>query len=242
MNLSGATFAFDLDGTLVDSAPDLIGALNMVLGEQGLPHVALETERVLVGRGARALVERGFARAGRDLPDGAVGGLVARFIEIYHGRIAAESRPYPGVEATLDALAAEGVKLTVCTNKRTDLSLSLLDALDLTRRFAAVVGVDRAPAGKPDPRHVLAAIAEAGGDPNFAVMVGDSIFDIAAANAADVPSIAVSFGYTETPVAGLGALAVIDDFAAVPDAARKLLRDRSPALRTPQGRVIGSPP
>ena len=140
MNLYGATFAFDLDGTLVDSAPDLIGALNTVLGEQGLPHVALETERVLVGRGARALVERGFAAAGRDLPADAVGGLVARFIEIYHGRIAAESRPYPGVESTLDALAAEGVKLAVCTNKRTDLSLSLRAALDLTRRFAAVVG------------------------------------------------------------------------------------------------------
>ena len=224
MNLSGATFAFDLDGTLVDSAPDLIGALNLVLGEQGLPHVALETERVLVGRGARALVERGFAVAGRDLPEGAVGGLVARFIEIYHGRIAAESRPYPGVEDTLDTLAADGVRLVVCTNKRTDLSLSLLDALDLTRRFAAVVGADKAPASKPDPRHVLAAIAEAGGDRARAVMIGDSIFDIAAARAANVPSVAVSFGYTETPVAELGADAVIDDFSALPEVGRRLLK------------------
>ena len=229
MNLSGATFAFDLDGTLVDSAPDLIGALNTVLGEQGLPHVALATERLLVGRGARALVERGFAVAGRDLPEADVSGLVTRFIDIYHGRIAAESRPFPGVEATLDALIAEGALLTVCTNKRTDLSLALMDALDLTRRFAAIVGADKTPATKPDPRHVLAAIAEVGGDPAFAVMVGDTIYDIAAAKAAGVPAIAVTFGYSEIPVDDLGADALTDDFAALPGIARKLLKVRLPA-------------
>jgi len=242
MNLSGATFAFDLDGTLVDTAPDLIGALNLVLDEQGLPPVPLATERLLVGRGARALVERGFVMAGRDLPEDAVSGLVARFIDLYLGRIATESLPFPGVEGTLDALSAEGVRLVVCTNKRTDLSLALLDALDLTRRFDAVIGADRTPAPKPDPRHVLTAIAEAGGDPAFAVMVGDSLFDIAAARAAEVASVAVSFGYTETPAAELGADALIDDFAALPGVAKELLIARRSGLRPGSGSVIGSPP
>jgi phosphoglycolate phosphatase len=230
MDLAGATFAFDLDGTLVDTAPDLIGALNMVLAEQGLPPVPLATERLLVGRGARALVERGFVLAGRDAPIDAVPGLVARFIEVYLGRIADESRPFDGVEATLDGLAAEGARLVVCTNKRTDLSLALLDALDLTRRFEAVVGADRSPAPKPDPRHVLTAIAEAGGDPAHAIMVGDSVFDIAAAKAADVPAVAVSFGYTETPVTDLGADLIIDDFTALPAAGRELLKVRKGVL------------
>jgi phosphoglycolate phosphatase len=230
MSLAGATFAFDLDGTLVDTAPDLIGALNLVLAEQDLPPVPLATERLLVGRGARALVERGFVLAGREVPTDSVPGLVARFIEVYLGRIAVESRPFEGVEATLDALAAEGARLVVCTNKRTDLSLALLDALDLTRRFTAVVGADRAPAPKPDPRHVLAAIAEAGGDPAHAVMVGDSVFDIAAARAADVPAIAVSFGYTETPVAELGADLIVDRFAALPAAGLALLKARKGVL------------
>ena len=242
MKLAGATFAFDLDGTLVDTAPDLIGALNVVLGEQDLPAVPLATERLLVGRGAKGLVERGFHLAGRDLPQDAVGGLMTRFIEVYLGRIADESRAFPGVEATLDALAAEGVRLAVCTNKRTDLSLALLDALGLTRRFAAVIGADRTPAIKPDARHVLTAIAEAGGDPAFAVMVGDSVFDIAAARNADVPSVAVSFGYTEIPAHELGADALIDDFAALPEVARQLLMVRAAALPASPASVIGSPP
>jgi phosphoglycolate phosphatase len=221
--LDGAVIVFDLDGTLIDTAPDLIGALNGVLAEQGLPQVALADARHLVGHGAKALIERGFAWAGEPLPPKKVQPLFDRFIEIYLGRIALESVMFDELEATLDLLAGEGAKLAVCTNKRTDLSLALLDALDLTKRFAGIVGPDRAPAPKPDPRHLLAAIAAAGGDPTHALMVGDSISDVLAAKAADVPVAVVSFGYTETPAAELGGDVLIDHFTELPAIARRLL-------------------
>jgi phosphoglycolate phosphatase len=221
--LRGAVIAFDLDGTLVETAPDLIGALNVVLGERGLPQVPVASARVLVGQGARKLIENGFATAGHPLDDAEIGGLVTRFIEDYAARIASESFPYPGLIEALDELAAAGATLCVCTNKRSDLSLALLDALNLTHRFAAIVGADRAPKPKPDPSHVLAAIAAAGGDPAFALMVGDSCNDVDSAKAANVPVVAVTFGYTETPAGDLGADAVIDHFDELPAVARRLL-------------------
>jgi phosphoglycolate phosphatase len=232
MSLSGATIAFDLDGTLVETAPDLIGALNIVLGERGLPHLPVEAARVLVGRGARALLERGFAAAGEPLAENEVGGLVARFIEVYRGRIASESRPFPNLIQALHDLTAAGAKLVVCTNKRTDLSVALLDALEMTSLFAAVVGADGAPAAKPDPRHYIAAIEAAGGDPARSLMVGDSINDVAAAHAAGAPVVVVSFGYTDVPAAQLGAEAVIDDFSELPAVARRLLSREAPAERS----------
>ena len=212
MDLRGLTIAFDLDGTLVDTAPDLIGALNLVLGECGLAPVRLDAARHLVGKGARALISRGFAEAGEPLDEAQVAPLTARFIEAYRARIASESRPFAGVTAALDDLARAGAILCICTNKRTDLSIELLDALALTSRFAAVIGVDLAPARKPDPAHFLTAIKAAGGDPARAIMVGDSANDVDAAKAAGAPTILVSFGYTETPAAELGADDVIDAF------------------------------
>ena len=237
MSLSGATIAFDLDGTLVETAPDLIGALNIVLGERGLAHLPIESARVLVGRGARALLERGFAAAGEPLHADEVGGLVTRFIEVYHSRIAAESRPFPNLLAALDELTAAGARLVVCTNKRTDLSLALLDALEMTARFAAVVGADGAPAAKPDPRHYIAAIEAAGGRVERSLMVGDSINDVAAAQAAGAPVVVVSFGYTDTPAHQLGAEALIDDFSELPAVARRLLS----ALPGAAPSAIGTP-
>ena len=225
-SLAGATIAFDLDGTLVDTAPDLIGALNVVLGERKLPHVAPDAARVLVGKGARALIARGFALAGEPLAEDEVGGLVTRFVEAYRARIASESRPFEGVRPVLDELAGAGARLCVCTNKRTDLSLALLDALELTACFVSVTGADKAPRPKPDPSHFLAAIAQAGGDPAHALMVGDSDNDVRAAQAAGAPVVAVSFGYTETPPQDLGADALIADFAALPQAALALLGRR----------------
>jgi phosphoglycolate phosphatase len=214
---------FDLDGTLIDTAPDLIGSLNALLAEQGLPPVALSDARHLVGQGAKAMIERGFAQAGEPLPGQKVPALFDRFIEIYVARIAQESVIFEDLETTLDLLAAEGAALAVCTNKRTDLSLALLDALGLTRRFAAIIGPDMAPAPKPDPRHLLAAISAAGGDPARALMVGDSLSDVLAAKAAGVPVAVVSFGYTETPAAELGADVLIDHFTELPAIARRLL-------------------
>lgn len=214
---------FDLDGTLIDTAPDLIGSLNMVLAEQGLPPVALADARHLVGRGAKAMIERGFAQAGTPLPEDQVPALFDRFIEIYMGRIAQESVLFAELEATLDLLAAEGAALAVCTNKRTDLSLALLDALDLTRRFAAVIGPDMAPAPKPDPRHLLTAISAAGGGASRALMVGDSLSDVLAAKAAGVPVAVVSFGYTDIPAQDLGGDVLIEHFTELPAIARRLL-------------------
>ena len=221
--LDGAVIVFDLDGTLIDTAPDLIGSLNGVLAEQGLPPVALSDARHLVGQGAKAMIERGFALAGAALPAGKVSALFERFIEIYLGRIAQESVMFDELENTLDLLTAEGAALAVCTNKRTDLSMALLDALDLTARFVAVVGPDRAPAPKPDPRHLLTAIQAAGGEAARALMVGDSLSDVLAAKAAGVPVAVVSFGYTETPARDLGADVLIDHFTELPAIARRLL-------------------
>jgi phosphoglycolate phosphatase len=223
MGLSGATIAFDLDGTLVDTAPDLIGSLNLVLGENGRAGLPVAAARALVGQGVRHLVVEGFASAGAPLPATTVGGVVSRFVEVYRGRIAVESRPFPGVVECLDALAAAGARLVVCTNKRTDLSLALLDALALTGCFAAVVGGDKAPAQKPDGRHFLAAVEAAGGNPAHALMVGDSINDVAAAKGAGAPCIVVSFGYTPIPAAELGADRLINHFSELEGAARALL-------------------
>lgn len=223
INLKGATLAFDLDGTLVDTAPDLVGALNSLLREQGLPALPLALARVMVGRGARALIEQGFSAAGAPLDEASAPALVERFIGLYRLRIADESRAFDGVEACLERLAGASARLVVCTNKRTDLSLALLDALDLTRRFGAVIGADLAPAPKPDPRHLFTAIAAVGGAPDRAIMVGDSASDIGAARAAKVPSIVVSFGYTETPAADLGGDHLVDRFSQIPELADRLL-------------------
>lgn len=221
--LAGAVIAFDLDGTLVDTAPDLIGALNAVLCEEGLPTVPLASARHLVGRGARALLVRGFAEAGRDLEGEEADRLVARFLDIYRDHIADESRPFEGLEAALDALAAAGARLCVCTNKPTAFARLLLDALGLSDRFAGVTGPDDAPQKKPDPRHLLAAIDAAGGADRF-LLVGDSFADVAAARGAGAPSIVVSFGYTETPAAELGGDRLIHRFAELPATVLELLQ------------------
>jgi phosphoglycolate phosphatase len=223
-SLAGSTIVFDLDGTLVDTAPDLVGALNAVLHEEGLPELPLAVARVMVGRGALALIEQGFSAAGAPLDAADKPRLFDRFIALYRDRIAAQSRPFDGVEDALDTLAAAGAALCVCTNKRTDLSLALLDALGLTGRFAVVMGADRAPAPKPDPRHLTATIEAAGGQIGRALMVGDSASDIGAARAAHVASIVVSFGYTEIPAADLGADHLIDRFDQLPALAARLLR------------------
>ena len=223
MPLSGATIAFDLDGTLVETAPDLIGALNLMLAERGLPEVPLASARHLVGLGARVMLEHGFAEAGAPYDAGEMPLMVERFVELYRDRIADQSHVFPGVVAALDDLQVLGARFVVCTNKRTDLSIELLDKLGLLSRFAAVVGPDAASRRKPDPAHLLESIARAGGDPARALMVGDSINDVLPAQAAGVPVVAVSFGYTETPPADLGADAVIDHFGQLAGVAAELL-------------------
>jgi phosphoglycolate phosphatase len=222
MSLQGAVIAFDLDGTLVDTAPDLIGALNEVLAEHGLPALPVGAARSLVGRGARALIELGFAEAGRVLTPDQTPALLERFLSVYLGRVARESLPFEGLEPALDRLSALGARLAVCTNKRTDLSLALLDALKLTSRFEAVIGSDLV-AQKPDPRLLYLAIERAGGVKERALFVGDSYVDHATARAAGVPIVGVSFGYVEEPLKPQDFDAMIDAFAELPAAAERLL-------------------
>lgn len=222
-DLNGATIAFDLDGTLVDTAPDLVGALNTILAQESLPPLPFDDVRLMVGRGARALLERGFAAAGAPLAAEQAPALVQRFIDVYLARIADESAPFPGVVEVLTDLKAAGAKLVVCTNKLTNLSTALLDAVALSPFFEAVIGADLAPAAKPDGRHVAAAVAAVGGDLGRAVMIGDSINDALGARNAGVPGVLVSFGYTEDPVETLGADLVIHSFLDVPKACITLL-------------------
>lgn len=221
--LSGAVVAFDLDGTLVDTAHDLVGTLNWLLAAEGLPPLAMEEARPFIGRGARWLIERGFEAADAALEPGETQPLLDRFLARYEAHIADESRPFPGCVAALERLRAEDAKLVVCTNKLSGLSATLLDALDMSRLFEAVIGADRAPAIKPDPRHLLTAIAEVGGDPRRAILVGDAATDAGAARAAKVPLILVSFGYTETPAQDLGPDILIDHYDELPDACARLL-------------------
>jgi phosphoglycolate phosphatase len=221
--LAGATIAFDLDGTLVDTAPDLVKSLNEVLGEQGLAPLGYDKARSMVGRGAKWLIEQGYAATGLPLSPDSSPALVERFVALYRQRIADESRPFPGVVEALEALAHAGAELVVCTNKRTDLSIALLDALELSRHFTAVIGADAAPAAKPDARHLLHAIDQAGGDAAHALMVGDSITDVNAARNAGVPCVVVSFGYTDIAPADLGGHALIDHYDELPSLALSLL-------------------
>jgi phosphoglycolate phosphatase len=222
--LNGATIAFDLDGTLIDTAPDLIGALNLVLAEQGLGRVPMSSATRLIGAGPTGLVERGFAELGHPLDADRAAVLVERLVEVYLDRISEESAPFPGMDEALDALAAAGAILCVCTNKREGLSRSLLEALGQTHRFAAILGSDSAPVHKPDAGHLIATVRAAGGDMARTLYVGDSETDLLTARAAGVPSIGVSFGYSETAAADLGFDRLIDSYAELPAVAAELLR------------------
>ena len=221
--LAGATIVFDLDGTLVDTAPDLVSTLNLLLAREGIAALPLSDARDMIGQGARALIARGFAAGGAPLDEPKLSALFVDFIDHYLAHIADESRPFPGVLAAMDSLATEGARLAVCTNKRTDLSVALLDAIGLTHRFAAIVGPDAAPAPKPAAAHLITTIERAGGRVERAVMVGDSASDAGAARAAGVPLVLVSFGYTKTPARELDPDVLIDHFDELPAACRRLL-------------------
>jgi len=221
--LMDATIVFDLDGTLVDTAPDLVDVLNGLLTEEGLAPLPLDEARPMIGRGARVLIERGFAADGAPLGKAHADILFETFIERYRGRIARKSLPFPGAAGALGELARAGARLAVCTNKPTDLAVTLLEALDLADLFAAIVGPEGAPAPKPDPSHLLATIEKADGRADRAVMVGDSAADAQAARGAGVPLILVNFGYTETPARDLAPDILIDSFNQLPRACARLL-------------------
>lgn len=221
--LSPPVVAFDLDGTLVDTAPDLLDALDMVLSGHKIPPVDRAAARNMIGGGARLLIVRALQSEGVSLPDEEVEAMTRRFIAYYADNIAVGSRPFPGLIEALDRLEARGARLAVCTNKLEHLARLLLDALELTPRFAVITGADTYARSKPDPLPLLSTIAAAGGSAAQTIMVGDSITDVLTARATGVPVVAVSFGYTETPPHELGADALIHHFAELEQAVDALL-------------------
>ena len=197
------TVVFDLDGTLVDTAPDLIAALNYVLAREGLPPVPLHSARNMIGAGARKLIERGLEVEGRVMSVSDVDRLTRDFVDYYADHIADASRPFEGLEAALDDLGAQGYRFAVCTNKLEWLSKRLLDELGLSPRFAAICGADTFGVAKPDPVILQQTVARAGGHLGAAIMVGDAGPDVGVARRAGIPVIGVEFGYTDVPIAEL---------------------------------------
>ncbi len=214
---------FDLDGTLVDTAHDLHGSLNHVLAEAGRQPVPIAAVRQLVGDGARRMIERGFEMTGPALAEAALEDAVAAFLVHYQDHLADASIPFPGAVACLERIAAAGVRLGVCTNKRESFSVALLDALGLSGHFGAVVGGDSLSMRKPDGGHITGTLGAMGHDGGPAAMIGDTVTDVTAARDAGLPVVAVSFGYGATPAAEIGADAVIDHFDEL-DAALASLR------------------
>jgi phosphoglycolate phosphatase len=213
---------FDLDGTLVDTAADLVRTLNLILAEEGLAPVSVEDAGSLIGAGAKAMVTRGFRLGGREPDEADLERTYHRFLALYADNLSVESRPYPGVPAALDRLAAAGWRMAVCTNKPEAMSLRLLADLGLLDRFAAVCGGDTFPVRKPDAAHVLGTIERAGGDASRALMVGDSLNDIAAAKNAHIPVIAIGHGYSDAPVESYDPDRVIARFDELWDAVASL--------------------
>jgi phosphoglycolate phosphatase len=215
---------FDLDGTLVDTAPDLLGAMNAVLRAEGRATIDPATLRHMVGFGARSLIEQAMAATGAPVTPDRLPKLVESFVVHYRAHIADCSRPFPHVADALTKLAASGARMGVLTNKPQDLVRPLLDKLDLSRFFGAVHGAGRYAYVKPDARVFHHVRDDLGGPADGAVMIGDSATDLATGRAARVPVILLSYGYTPTPARELGADLVLDDFADVPAAVDHLLR------------------
>ncbi len=221
------TIVFDLDGTLIDTAPDLIHTLNLVLAQEGLPAIPFAAARNLIGGGAQIMIQRALAAEGRDATDAEMERLYGAFIAYYSEHIADQSRPFPGLDRALDDLSAAGHTLAVCTNKLEWLSLRLLKALNLTQRFAAICGPDTFGVQKPNPEVFRQTVRRAGGEPSRAIMIGDSKTDIHTGRAARVPVIAVDFGYTDVPIASLQPDRIISSFSELPAAISELLVGRS---------------
>ncbi len=219
--MSAATIVFDLDGTLVDTAPDLIDTLNIMLERHGEPPVAYQAARALIGGGVRPLIER--ALVARKLGPAEIDAIFKEYLDHYVAHIADRSRPYPGLLDALDILERRGHRFAVCTNKLEWLALRLLEALDLKQRFAAICGPDTFGIRKPDPGILHQTRARAGGRAEHAVMIGDSGTDVVTARAAGMPVVLVDFGYTEIPVSELGADRIIGHFDALPEAIDALL-------------------
>ena len=205
--------SFDLDGTLVDTAPDLHAATNHVLGQAGHAAVPGHELRPYISFGSRRMIQRGLELHGCRVVPAELDTMFQALLAFYADNIAVDSRPYPHLEVVLDVLSGRGMRLAVCTNKVEGHSRKLLAALGLDARFAAICGRDTFTVCKPDPGHLTGTIAQAGGDPRHAIMVGDSDTDVSTARAAGIPVIGVTFGYTDVPMRDLRPDALIDHYA-----------------------------
>jgi phosphoglycolate phosphatase len=234
------TIVFDLDGTLVDTAPDLISTLNFVLGGEGLPPVAYDDARRMIGGGARRMIERALIAEGRNVAGAELDRMFRIFIDHYGVHIADRSRPFPHLESVLQRFADEGFRLAVCTNKLEWLSVRLLDTLNLSRYFAVICGQDTFGIQKPDPQMLRLTIRCAGGEVQRAIMIGDSTTDVRTARAANVPVIAVDFGYSEVAPAALNADRLISSFTELPHAIAAVGTEAPAAAAAPL--ASGNPP
>jgi phosphoglycolate phosphatase len=204
---------FDLDGTLVDTAPDLWRATNHVLTDSGRGEVTLDQVRAFVGYGARKLIARGLMATGDPLGTQDIEPLYEKFVIYYGANIAEGSRPFPGCVALLDRLKADGIRLGICTNKLEGLSVRLIDALGLSVYFDAIVGPDTIGIAKPDPAPYREALRRMGSEAARSLLIGDSETDVLTARAAGVPVIGVTFGYTAEPIASFEPDALVSHFS-----------------------------
>lgn len=218
--MEGFLLLFDLDGTLVDSVPDLHAALNEMLRERGRRPLSRHQVKRMVGDGVPALVARAFAASDADPAEAALA--LPRFLEIYEANAAHLTRPYPGVPETLRGLRRNGYRTAICTNKPQRATLAVLQGLDLLPLFDGIAGGDRFPVKKPDPGHLLALITELGGRPQAAAMIGDNENDAASARAAAVPLVLMRYGYARVDPDTLGADALLDRFSDLPSTLDRL--------------------
>lgn len=213
---------WDLDGTLVDSAPDLAAALNELLAEHRHSGHPVDRVKNMIGGGVKRLVMRGFEQAGAPLEDADVPARTDRFMEIYGARVTKESVPFPGIPEVLNTLSEHGAVHGVCTNKPLSLTRQILTDFGLSAHFKTVVGGDSTSAKKPDPEPLRVCLEQMGVGPENAVMVGDSAADLKVARALSMPVVLVSFGYSSEPVAELGPDAIVDHLKQLPETLERL--------------------
>ena len=218
--MSRFLLVFDLDGTLVDSAPDLRAALNQMLRERGRPALSLPQVTHMVGDGAPAMVARALAASGADPADAARA--LPRFLELYEANAVRLTRPYPKVPETLATLRRQGYRTAICTNKSQRATIAVVEGLGLAELFDGIAGGDRFPVKKPHPDHLLRLIAELGAEPRASAMIGDNENDAAAARAVGLPLVLMRYGYSRVDPESLGADALLDHFSELPPALERL--------------------
>lgn len=222
--MSASLVVFDLDGTLIDTAQDLVASLNHTIGLEGLEPVSYGDLTHLVGHGAQVMIRRAFSLRGHETSQAELDRMLAVFVEHYAGAMPGVSAPYPGLAQAMDRLSDAGYRLAVCTNKLEGLARRLIEGVGLTPRFAAITGGDTFAVRKPDAEHLLGTVRLAEADPKRTVMIGDSLNDMLVARNAGIPSIGVPFGYSDVPLADLEPNHVISHFDELtPDLVAKLI-------------------